>query len=83
MEKRAGVPDVLRRVLRWLRQCLEIPVHRLRERRRCLPHPVPSGALRNRQALLLHGNGPGTVHQQVLPPSVVRVTRVSRYDMEH
>jgi len=83
MEKRAGVPDVLRCVLRWLRQYLEIPVYGLRERRWCLPHPVHSSALHNRQALLLHGNGPRTVHQQILPPSMVRVTRVSRYDMEH
>lgn len=63
MGKWTGVPHVMRGVLSRSRKRLAVSVHGLRERRRRLPDPLYSGALRNRQTLLLHGDDPWAIHQ--------------------
>lgn len=78
MEERVGISAVLSRVFCWLWQRLAISLYSLREWRRRLSNPVHNSTFHNRQAVLLHGNGARTIHQQILPPNMVRVTCVSR-----
>lgn len=79
MGKRSGVPPVMRGVLGWSWERLAISVHGLRERRRRLSNSLHNSALRNRQTLLLHGDDPRAVHQQILRADLVGVACIPRY----
>lgn len=58
-----GVPDGLHSYFRWIGKRMEIPVHRVRERRRCLSHTVYHSPDPGRETILFAGGTPGTVHQ--------------------
>lgn len=66
VEQQRGIPHVVHRRVGRFRQYLAIPVHRLRERRWGLPHPVRDPAVPGWEAVLLPRDDHRTVLQQVV-----------------
>lgn len=79
MEERSGISYVLCGILCRSWERLAISLYSLPERRRCFSHPLHNRTLHHRQTLLLHGDDPRTIHQQLLRPNLVRVAFIPRY----